>query len=35
MIYKVLSLNYLHLFPPLAAVHLQGISGIALKIVAF
>ena len=32
MIYKVLSLRYLHLFPPLAAVSL---SGITLNIVAF
>ena len=32
MIYKVLSLYYLHLFRPLAAVSL---SGITLKIVAF
>ena len=32
MIYKVLSLYYLHLFPPLATVSL---SGITLKIVPF
>ena len=32
---KVLSLYYLHLFPPLAAVFLLGTSGITLKIVAF
>ena len=35
MIYKVLSLYYLHLIPPIAAVSLLGISGITLKIVAF
>ena len=35
MIYKVVSLYYLHLFSPLAAVFLLGTSGITLKIVAF
>ena len=35
IIYKVLSLYYLHLFPPIAAVFLLGISGITLDIVAF
>ena len=35
MIYKVLSLYFLHLFPPVAAVFLLGISGITLNIVAF
>ena len=35
MIYKVLSLHYLHLFPPLSAVFLLGTSGITGKIVAF
>ena len=35
MIYKVLSLYYLHLFPPLAAVFFLGTSGITVKIVAF
>ena len=36
MIFKVLSLYYLHLnIPPIAAVFLLGISGITLKIVAF
>ena len=37
MIYKqeVLSLYYLHLFPPLAAVFLLGTSGITLKFLAF
>ena len=35
MIYKVLSLHYLHLFLPLAAVFLLGTSGITGKIFAF
>ena len=35
LIYKVLSLYYPHLFPPLAAVFLLGTSRITLKIVAF
>ena len=35
MIHKLLSLYYLHFFPPIAAVFLLRISGITLKIVAF
>ena len=35
MIYKVLSLYYLHLFPPLAAIFLLGTSVITLKIADF
>jgi len=35
MIYKVPSLCYLHLFPPLAAVFRLGTSEMTLKIVAF
>ena len=35
MIYKVLFLCYLHLFPPLTAVFLLGTSGITGKIDAF
>ena len=31
MSYKVLSLHYLHLFPPIAAVFLLGISGITIR----